>query len=122
MHFAHLIASIPPPPTDGIELGPVKIHIYALCIIAGGILAFWLGGKRWAARGGKPEHVYDVGLWAVIFGIMGGGWITALRLPTETSALAKTAVADPGKSSASGEAASRSGAAFAGGAVAAGFG
>jgi len=83
MHFAHLIASIPPPPTDGIELGPVKIHIYALCIIAGGILAFWLGGKRWAARGGKPEHVYDVGLWAVIFGIIGARLYHVITVPYE---------------------------------------
>ena len=60
MQLATLMASIPPPPFDGFEIGPVKIHIYALCIILGGVLAFWLGGKRWAARGGKSEEMYDV--------------------------------------------------------------
>lgn len=81
MQLAALMASIPPPPLDGFEIGPVKIHIYALCIIAGGILAFWLGGKRWAARGGKTEEMYDVGLWAVVFGIIGARLYHVLTVP-----------------------------------------
>lgn len=81
MQLATLLASIPPPPLDGIELGPVKIHFYALCIIAGGILAFWLGGKRWAARGGKAEEMYDVGLWAVVLGIIGARLYHVITVP-----------------------------------------
>ena len=81
MHLATLIASIPPPPTDGFDIGPLKIHLYALCIIAGGVLAFWLGGKRWAARGGKAEQMYDVGLWAVLFGIVGARLYHVLTVP-----------------------------------------
>lgn len=83
MQFATLIASIPPPPTDGFEIGPVKIHLYALCIILGGILAFWLGGKRWAARGGKSEQMYDVGLWAVVFGVIGARLYHVLTVPDQ---------------------------------------
>ena len=81
MQLATLIASIPPPPTDGFEIGPFKIHLYALCIIAGGVLAFRLGGKRWAARGGKAEQMYDVGLWAVVFGIIGARLYHVLTVP-----------------------------------------
>ena len=81
MQLAALMASIPPPPIDGFEIGPLKIHIYALCIIVGGILAFWLGGKRWAARGGKAEEMYDVGLWAVVFGIIGARLYHVLTVP-----------------------------------------
>ncbi|HEY4535915.1 MAG TPA: prolipoprotein diacylglyceryl transferase [Enteractinococcus sp.] len=81
MQLAALMASIPPPPIDGFEIGPVKIHIYALCIIVGGVLAFWLGGKRWAARGGKAEQMYDVGLWAVLFGIVGARLYHVLTVP-----------------------------------------
>src|SRR5690625_7264273 len=81
MQFATLIASIPPPPLDGFEIGPVKIHLYALCIILGGTLAFWLGGKRWAARGGKSEQMYDVGLWAVVFGIVGARLYHVVTVP-----------------------------------------
>lgn len=81
MHLATLIASIPPPPTDGFDIGPFKVHLYALCIIAGGILAFWLGGKRWITRGGKSEQMYDVGLWAVLFGIVGARLYHVLTVP-----------------------------------------
>lgn len=83
MQLATLIASIPPPPFDGFEIGPVKIHIYALCIILGGILAFWLGGKRWAARGGKSEQMYDVGLWAVVFGVIGARLYHVITVPDQ---------------------------------------
>ena len=81
MHLASLLASIPPPLTDGFDIGPFKIHIYALCIILGGVLAFWLGGKRWIARGGKSEQMYDVGLWAVLFGIIGARLYHVLTVP-----------------------------------------
>ncbi|MDN6638904.1 MAG: prolipoprotein diacylglyceryl transferase [Yaniella sp.] len=83
MQFATLIASIPPPPLDGFEIGPVKINLYALCIILGGTLAFWLGGKRWAARGGKSEQMYDVGLWAVVFGIIGARLYHVITVPDQ---------------------------------------
>src|SRR5699024_12745015 len=81
MQLATLMASIPPPPLDGFEIGPIKIHIYALCIIAGGVLAFWLGGRRWAARGGKSGQMYDVGLWAGGFGIIGARLYHVITVP-----------------------------------------
>lgn len=67
-----LLASIPSP-TQGVWfLGPVPIRAYALCIIAGIILAIWIGDKRWVRRGGEPGTVLDVAMWAVPFGILGG--------------------------------------------------
>ena len=55
------------------ELGPLTIHIYALCIIAGIILAVWLGDKRFKSHGDNLENVVaDVAIWAVPFGILGG--------------------------------------------------
>ena len=83
MQLTTLIASIPPPPIDGFEIGPFKIHIYALCIILGGALAFWLGGKRWTAKGGKAEQMYDVGLWAVVFGIIGARLYHVITVPDQ---------------------------------------
>jgi prolipoprotein diacylglyceryl transferase len=35
------------------------------------LVAIWVGNKRWLARGGKPEVVIDVAIWAVPFGIVG---------------------------------------------------
>jgi prolipoprotein diacylglyceryl transferase len=62
-----------PSPSRGVwYLGPVPIRAYALCIIAGILVAIWVGGRRFVARGGEPGTVADVALWAVPFGIVGG--------------------------------------------------
>ncbi|MCW1957033.1 MAG: prolipoprotein diacylglyceryl transferase, partial [Mycobacterium sp.] len=62
-----------PSPGQGVwYLGPIPIRAYALCIIAGIIAALVIGDRRWAARGGERGVVYDVALWAVPFGLVGG--------------------------------------------------
>ena len=67
-----VLAAIPSP-TQGVwELGPLPIRAYALCIIAGIVLACWITEKRWVARGGAPGEVLDIAVWAVPFGILGG--------------------------------------------------
>ena len=65
-------AAIPSPTISVIKLGPLPIHIYALCIVAGIGLALFLTDRRWKERGGLPNQVSDVAGWAVIFGIIGG--------------------------------------------------
>ncbi|MFZ2502404.1 MAG: prolipoprotein diacylglyceryl transferase [Nocardioides sp.] len=62
-----------PSPAQGVwQLGPLPIRGYALCIVAGVIVAIWIGERRWVARGGRPGDVSDVALWAVPFGLVGG--------------------------------------------------
>lgn len=51
---------------------PLPIRAYALCIIAGIVVAIWWTQKRWSARGGNPDDVLDIAIWAVPFGIIGG--------------------------------------------------
>ena len=71
--FAQLPASIPSP-CDGIcvwQIGPVPIRAYALAILAGIVVAIWVGNRRWLARGGAPGVVGDIAVWAVPFGIVG---------------------------------------------------
>ena len=61
-----------PSPSQGVwHVGPVPIRAYALCIIAGVVVAVWFGERRWAARGGRAGEVGDVALWAVPFGLLG---------------------------------------------------
>jgi prolipoprotein diacylglyceryl transferase len=67
-----VLASIPSPTSSVWHLGPLPIRAYALCIIAGILFAIWLTNRRWRERGGKPEHVWDVAAWAIVFGIIGG--------------------------------------------------
>jgi prolipoprotein diacylglyceryl transferase len=60
-------------PSQGVwHLGPVPIRAYALFIIVGIIAALVIGDRRWAARGGEPGVIYDIALWAVPFGLIGG--------------------------------------------------
>ncbi|WP_134060565.1 prolipoprotein diacylglyceryl transferase, partial [Mycolicibacterium litorale] len=62
-----------PSPSQGVwQLGPFPLRAYALCIIAGIIVALVLGDRRWEARGGERGVIYDIALWAVPFGLIGG--------------------------------------------------
>ena len=67
-----LVTSIPSPDQSVWYLGPVPLRAYALCILAGIFVAMWVGDRRWVARGGTKGLVYDVAIWAVPFGIVGG--------------------------------------------------
>ena len=65
-------ASIPSPQQSLIEIGPLTIHFYALCIILGGVTAMYIGNRRFVAAGGSPGVVSDVAILAVPAGIVGG--------------------------------------------------
>ncbi|ASR02774.1 prolipoprotein diacylglyceryl transferase [Gordonia rubripertincta] len=67
-----MLAYIPSPPQGVWDLGPFPLRAYALCIIAGIIVAVWWGNRRWIARGGQEGEVLDVAIWAVPFGLLGG--------------------------------------------------
>ena len=71
--MTHLTALAIPSPSQGVwHLGPLPIRAYALCIIAGIIVAIVVAEKRWVARGGKYGEMQDLALWAVPFGLVGG--------------------------------------------------
>ncbi|MCX2955050.1 prolipoprotein diacylglyceryl transferase [Lentzea sp. NEAU-D7] len=67
-----LLATIPSPDRGVWYLGPLPIRAYALCIIAGIVVAIWWGERRWIARGGLKGEVTDIAVWAVPFGLVGG--------------------------------------------------
>ncbi|MGW9509641.1 prolipoprotein diacylglyceryl transferase [Embleya sp. NPDC055610] len=66
------LAFIPSPSRGQIDLGPIPLRGYALCIILGVVLAIWLGERRWVARGGRAGTVGDIAVWMVPFGLVGG--------------------------------------------------
>ncbi|OBK43746.1 prolipoprotein diacylglyceryl transferase [Mycobacterium sp. 1081908.1] len=70
--MTHLLAYIPSPPQGVWHLGPLPIRAYALFIIAGIVAALMIGDRRWEARGGQRGVIYDIALWAVPFGLVGG--------------------------------------------------
>jgi prolipoprotein diacylglyceryl transferase len=67
-----VLAYIPSPSQGVWHLGPVPLRAYALFIIVGIVVALVLGDRRWDARGGQRGVIYDIALWAVPFGLVGG--------------------------------------------------
>ncbi|MBB5160176.1 prolipoprotein diacylglyceryl transferase [Mycobacterium sp. AZCC_0083] len=67
-----VLAYIPSPAQGVWHLGPVPLRAYALCIIVGIVAALIVGDRRWVARGGQAGVIYDIALWAVPFGLIGG--------------------------------------------------
>ncbi len=66
-----VLASIPSPPVSYIDLGPLRIHFYALCIIAGIVVAVLMTNYRLTKRGAEPWVVIDIGLIAIPLAIIG---------------------------------------------------
>lgn len=63
--------ALPSPGISAIEIGPLTIHIYALCLIAGIIVAGLITNARLTARGAERWVVIDIGVPALILGIIG---------------------------------------------------
>ena len=71
--FPILPTSIPSPPPAWaqFQLGPITIHTYALCILAGMIAAVIITQRRLSRRGGTPGMVLDIVVWAIPLGLVG---------------------------------------------------
>lgn len=65
------LAAIPSPTRNAWPVAGIPIHAYALCIIAGILVAVWLTSRRWRQRGGQPGTVGDLAVWAILFGLVG---------------------------------------------------
>jgi prolipoprotein diacylglyceryl transferase len=69
---AVIIPAFIPSPSQGVwHLGPLPVRAYALCILAGIFVGYWLGRQRWVARGGSPTVLADIMFWAIPFGLVG---------------------------------------------------
>ncbi|WP_104432569.1 prolipoprotein diacylglyceryl transferase [Kineococcus xinjiangensis] len=62
---------IPSPVQAVWYLGPVPIRAYALCIVAGIVVGVLLSERLWRAKGGRPDLIADIAIWAVPFGVVG---------------------------------------------------
>lgn len=71
MTLETLLAQIPSPPTNDIQIGPVRITFYGIALALGILAAFMLAGRRWERRGHDPDDLFRLGLWSVGAGILG---------------------------------------------------
>jgi prolipoprotein diacylglyceryl transferase len=83
MNFLNIVTSIPSPEISYIELGPLRIHFYALFILTGIILALLLTESRLKARGVEAGVALDVSFWAIPFGILGGRFFHVITHPND---------------------------------------
>lgn len=77
LHAAAMVPmSIPSPSWSGFDIplpwGTLRIHAYALCILAGIIVGLWLTSVRWKRRGTPEGSLWDIAIWAIPLGIIGG--------------------------------------------------
>jgi prolipoprotein diacylglyceryl transferase len=66
-----LVASIPSPSSGQIHLGPLRLTAYGLMIALGVLAAVEIARRRIAARGGDPDDISAVAVWAVAAGLIG---------------------------------------------------
>jgi prolipoprotein diacylglyceryltransferase len=65
------LASIPSPAHAAWHLGPLPVRAYALCVIAGILVAILIASRRYQRSGGNRGVILDVAAWAVPFGLAG---------------------------------------------------
>ena len=70
--MAHMLASIPSPSFNSIDIGPLSLNIYGLMIALGIVCGVWLFGKRLEQRRfGTSDDASSIAIWAVIAGVIG---------------------------------------------------
>jgi len=66
-----MIAAIPSPTQNVLELGPLTIYFYGVLIAIGAIVAILVGKKRYERFGGSGELFESVAIWAIVIGFLG---------------------------------------------------
>ena len=66
-----ILGTIPSPSANSIDIGPLTLNAYGVCIGVGIIAAILFARSRWAQRGGRADDVTDIAVWAVPAGFIG---------------------------------------------------
>ena len=69
--MTHLLASLPAPPFQDLQLGPLNFRLYGLCIALGALAGVAIMRRRWQAMGGDPEDMTTIALVAIPAGLIG---------------------------------------------------
>ena len=78
-----MLIAFPTPAQSALEIGPLTIHFYALCIITGVAIAIWLGDKRFRVQAVNGKSVVsEVAITAVPVGVIGGRVYHVLSSPS----------------------------------------
>ena len=69
--MAGLFGALPSPSANSLSIGPLELRAYGLMIALGALTAVAWRRRRQAARGGDPEDMSTIALWAVPAGLVG---------------------------------------------------
>ena len=69
--LATVLASIPSPDRDSIDIGPFHLRAYGVVIALGVYVAIRWARSRYVARGGNPADITDMAIWCVPAGLVG---------------------------------------------------
>ena len=79
-----MLIAFPTPTQSALEIGPLTIHYYALCIITGIAVAIWLSDKRFRTQTVNGKSVVsEVAITAVPAGIIGGRIYHVISSPAD---------------------------------------
>lgn len=76
-------AGIPSPPISFVQVGPLTVHFYALCLLVGMIIAVAVTNRRLVRRGVESGKIIDIALWAIPIAIIGGRLYHVVTHPTD---------------------------------------
>ena len=71
MASAKILAYLPSPPTNGVSIGVVRLHIYGLLIALGILAAVWIAQRQWTSWGGRLGTMSTLAVWGVPGGLIG---------------------------------------------------
>ena len=66
-----MLAAIPSPSSNALEIGGLSLRFYGMSIALGVFAAIWLADKRHVARGGNAEDFGWIGIRAALGGLLG---------------------------------------------------
>jgi prolipoprotein diacylglyceryl transferase len=76
-------AFIPSPSENGFHIGPLFLHAYGIMYVFAVTAAILISRRRWANRGGDPELIYQIAIWAFPAGVIGGRIYFDLTTPSQ---------------------------------------
>ena len=80
---ALLQAGIPSPSVGVWYVGPVPLRAYGIIIAVGMVVALAWASRRYARRGGNPDLLFDLALWAIPMGILGARLYHVITSPDQ---------------------------------------
>jgi prolipoprotein diacylglyceryl transferase len=71
MSVPNVIAYLPSPPVNDVDVGPLEVHAYGVVIAIGVLVAVWIVQQRWSAKGGDTDDVAAIAVAVVPAGLVG---------------------------------------------------